>query len=270
MALKDITIKKKDLILVDPAELLEIEAYNARNMESPETLAHIEQMALSMVENGIANFPPVTISAAKDGKVYLYAGYCRRRAALRARELGAPLTGIWAISNNQTEQERVLDLLTSNNGLPLTQLEKASVIQRLVKFEWSVAEIAKKMGVTHRAISDLLILLEAPQEIKTLVEENKISATLAVETIKEDPDAVQTLNTAVENATKQGKKKATKKHVESKVREIQLEVKHCPFCGDLLVRDNEAELWRHEEALCYLSGATVSETEKDDWNQRVR
>ena len=166
--------------------------------------------------------------------------------------------------------ELVVDLLTSNEGLPLTLLQKAKVVKRLVDFDWSVSDIAKKIGVTQKVVSDLLTLLEAPPEIKTLVEENKISATLAVETLKEDPNAVQTLTTAVENAEKQGKKRATKKHVETKVKAIQLEVKPCPFCGDLLVRNEEAEMWRHEEALCYLSGATVSETEKDDWNTRIK
>lgn len=258
-----------EIFLVDPELIEEREGYNIRDLDSPEVQEHIRKMANAIHESGTSNFPPISVQIEGD-KMFVVSGHCRRRAHVLAKQEAAPVQGIRVVQSKLNEHERVIDLLTSNDGLPLTQLQKAKVVKRLVDFDWSIAEIAKKMGVTHRVISDLLILLEAPQEIKTLVEDNKISATLAVETMKEDSNAVQTLNTAVENATKQGKKRATKRHIETKVKEVKLDLKLCPFCGDQLVRDEEAELWRHEEAYCYLSGATVSETEKEDWNQRVR
>jgi ParB family transcriptional regulator, chromosome partitioning protein len=274
MSLKDITIKKKDMILVDPRIITELPEYNSRNMESPETQAHIRKMANAMKESGVANFPPVTVSQ-KDGVTYLYAGYCRRRAAMLAISEGAPIVGIWAVANTQSDQERILDLLTSNDGLPLTMLEKAEVVKRLLKFEWTVSMIAQKMGVTPKAISDILALGEAPEEVKELVQGGKVSATLALEVTKENPEAAATtLKGAVQVAENQGKTKATRKHIqspaESRIKTVyeQPKLKPCPFCKAYLVEDIEAENHRHPGDTCYLAGATVDATEVELWNAR--
>lgn len=273
MALKDITIKRRDMILVDPRALTELPEYNSRNMSAPETFEHIRKMANAMKENGVANFPPITISQEKDGNTYLYAGYCRRRAALLAIEEGAPLIGLWAIANNQTAEERILDLLTSNDGLPLTMLEKANVVNRLIAFEWTVPMIAQKLGVSAKAVYDLVSLTQVPEEVKVLVADGKVSATLAVETVKENPDtAAEKLKGAVDTAEAEGKTKATRKHMADPAGDKLTKekgLKFCPFCGVRLELET-AEVWRHPEGTCYLSGATVDRGEEKAWNTRVR
>jgi ParB-like chromosome segregation protein Spo0J len=244
-------------------------------MASQETLDHIEKMVASIVERGTLHFPPISVYQ-KDGEVYLITGHCRREAFIEARRRGAPVKGILAVANTQSEEERTLDLLDSNDGLPLTMVEKAIVVKRLVSFGWTPTEIAKKRGVTVKAISDLLLLLEAPEEIKNLVQDGKVSATLAIEVTKENPQtAVATLTEAVQVAENQGKAKATRKHVkdpaEARIKtsfeKRQTKLKPCPFCGSHLVPEND-EVYRHTGDTCYLSGASVDATEEEMWNQR--
>lgn len=135
--LKDLAVGRGgDSFIFDPSQIEEKPGYNVRDMESVETQAHIRRMADAIHASGTTAFPPITIGQ-EDGVIYVYAGYCRRRAFILAKDEGAPIKGILAIANTQKEDERTLDLLNSNDGLPLTPLEKAKVIQRLVSFQWT-------------------------------------------------------------------------------------------------------------------------------------
>jgi ParB family chromosome partitioning protein len=203
-----------DSFIFDPEMIEEKPGYNVRNMDSAETQEHIRKMADAIKIGGTSAFPPITIHQ-EDGKVYVVAGYCRRRAFILAKQEGAPIKGILAVANTQTEAERALDLLNSNDGLPLTPLEKATAVKRLVSFQWTPQEIAERRGVSVTAIQNLLSLLEAPAEAIALVETGKVSATLAVETVRKDGAICGTekLKEAVKTAEKQGRSHATAKHL---------------------------------------------------------
>jgi hypothetical protein len=215
MKLKEMAVGRGgDTLIFDPEFIEEKEGYNCRDMESPETQAHIRRMADAIKEGGTATFPPITIGQ-EDGKVFVYAGYCRRRAFVLARQEGAPIKGILCVANNQKEDERTLDLLNSNDGLPLTPLEAANVVKRLINFQWTSTEIAKRRGVTVQAINNMLALLDAPAPVVQMVQNGEISATFAIETVRKEGAIFGTekLKDAVENAKEQGKDHATKKHL---------------------------------------------------------
>src|SRR6185369_3087608 len=167
--LKDLAIGTKDSFLFDPELIEEKPGYNVRDMESPETQAHIRKMVDAIHSGGTLAFPPITICA-EEGKIYVLAGYCRRRAFVLAKQEGAPIKGILAVANTQKEDERALDLLNSNDGLPLTPLEKAKVVQRLISFDWTPSEIARRRGQSVTTINNLLALLDAPADVVKMVE----------------------------------------------------------------------------------------------------
>jgi ParB/RepB/Spo0J family partition protein len=212
--LKDMAVSRGgDSFIFDPEQIDERPGYNVRNMESIETQEHIRRMADAIHAGGTAAFPPITICQ-EDGRIYVIAGYCRRRAFILAKNEGAPVKGILAIANNQREDERTLDLLNSNDGLPLTAIEKAKVVQKLVSFQWTPAEIARRRGVSVTSVLNALAILEAPSSVQALIESGEVSATLAVATIKtEGVNAAVTLTKAVKVAKESGKKKATAKHI---------------------------------------------------------
>jgi ParB family chromosome partitioning protein len=213
--LKELAIGRGgDSYVFDPETILERHGYNVRDMESAETQAHIRKMADAIHASGTAAFPPITICQ-EQGGIYVVAGYCRRRAYILAKQEGAPIKGILAIANTQKEDERTLDLLNSNDGLPLTPLEKAKVVQRLISFQWTSTEIARRRGVSVTAINNLLALLEAPPGVIKLVEQGEVSATLAVTTMRKNGNlfAGDVLKDAVTAAKTAGKQKATAKHI---------------------------------------------------------
>lgn len=219
--LKDLAVGSKDAFLFDPEIIEEKPLYNVRDMESAETQAHIRRMADAIHVGGTASFPPITIHQ-EDGKIFVVAGYCRRRAHILARQEGAPIKGILAIANNQDEAERTLDLLNSNDGLPLTPLEQAKAVQRLLSFDWSPAEIAKRRGWSVSHVNDLILLLKAPSKVKEMVQSGEVSATTAIKTIRERKSAApQVLAEAAETAKAEGKKKVTAKHIPSLPKENQ-------------------------------------------------
>lgn len=210
--LKELAISRSsEVLLFDPNIIKEIPGYNVRDMESEATKKHIEQMVKALHSNGIMGFPPITI-AQKDGSVFVYSGHCRRRAFSLAKEQGAPIKGIPCIVNKQNEEDRTLDLINSNEGLPLTPMEKAEAIQRLFKFGWTKAEVAEKIGVTIQTIYNLCTLNDADPEIKGMVNDGEVSASTAIYIIKKDKgEAKETLKKVVKKAKKKGKKKATVK-----------------------------------------------------------
>lgn len=174
-------------------------------------------MADAIHAGGTAAFPPITVQQGDDEALYVIAGHCRRRAFVLAMEEGAPIKGIRAVAAVQrSDAELALDLLTSNEGLPLKPLERAKAIQRLVSFSWSVTEIAKRLGVSSTTVTNNLALLDAPAAAVELVEQGKVSATLAVKTIRSEGGmaGVEKLRKGVQRAAESGKGRATGRHVE--------------------------------------------------------
>lgn len=200
-------------IVFDPEQIEELPGYNTRDMNSEATQTHIRTMADAIKENGNKDFPPITIFQENE-KVYVMAGWCRRRAHLLARSEGADIKGILCFNAGKRDPaEMALDVLNSNEGLPLTRLEKALAVKKLLSFMWTREDIAKKKGWSVTTVNDLLALLEAPEEVKTLVKENKVSATEALRQVRQDPvEAPQRIRDAYQKATEAGKPKATKKY----------------------------------------------------------
>ena len=212
-----------DTFLFDPDQIEEIQGYNCRDMQSPETQAYIRSMADAIKASGTSAFPPITIRQ-EAGKIYVVAGHCRRRAHSIAKAEGAPIKGILAMANTQNEEERTLDLLASNNGLPLTPLEKANAVKRLLSFSWSPAEIAKKLGWSQTTIGNLITLIEAPREVREMVAAGEISASMAVAEIRKDKEsAASSLAGAVEKAKGVGRSRATAKDVREKKTELSFD-----------------------------------------------
>jgi ParB-like chromosome segregation protein Spo0J len=110
--------------------------------------------------------------------------------------------------------------IISNSGEPLTALEKAKVVGRLVAHGWSQQEIAKKCGWKSVAsVVQYLEMLAMPEAVKEQVRQGDVSATTARQIVKEtardaknDPDFAAELirKNMEENARIRGKDKRHK------------------------------------------------------------
>ncbi len=207
--------KRVDMYQIDPELITEEEGWNVRD-DNDELRAHIRMLADSIKEVGVLE--PLT-GYLKEGKPVLTNGHCRLLAVKLARSEGAEIKLVPFRNEPKTsnEADRTLSMLTRNSGKPLTGIEQAGVIKRLLAFGWSQTEISKKTGFTPPHIGNLLTLAGAPVAVQEMVKQGKVSATLATEVVKSDgPEkATEVLKDAVGDAESKGKKKATKKNVET-------------------------------------------------------
>jgi ParB/RepB/Spo0J family partition protein len=219
--LKDAAITTKDAFLIDPRIIIIEPGFNIRDFSLQENIAHVRWLADSIKQSGVLQ--AITIRYV-DGQVFLVDGECRVRAARLAMEEGCDLKGILALaeSRGMNEAERVLSLITRNSGKNVNALEEAVAFARLLKFNWTEAEIAQKSGLSRAHIASRLMLHEAPNDLQRMIGEEKVSPTEAVIEIRAhgSKEATAVISEAVDIAHKQGKKKATRKHIDEAINNV--------------------------------------------------
>lgn len=209
--------KSTDLLNVDPR------AIQFDHTENPRTdYGDIEQLKASIKENGVRT--PIKVkSAGKDqfgNKIYkLVHGFRRLTAVMALIEEGADIARIPAtpVAKGYSETDAIMDHFTENSGKALNALEQAEVFDRLLKFGWEQAEIARKCAVSPSYVSQLMKLALAPKSIKETVRKNQISATLVVKLLTKHKEDYSKVNSEIKSALNklEGKKggKVTEKTV---------------------------------------------------------
>ena len=179
----------------------------------------IEELMLSIVENGIRN--PLK-GYEKDGKIILKDGHRRMRAVNLALERGKKIERVPVIVEKRAmnDEERTLEYIIYNDGKPLTMMEQAEVIRRLMNFGWKVTDVVKKTGKARGYIENLILLNQSPMKVQHYIQEGKISAHTVIQimqAVKGDAEkALMEVEVAIQKAKDSGKEKATPKHVEAK------------------------------------------------------
>jgi ParB family chromosome partitioning protein len=209
---------KNELLNIDPRKLKEEVGFNVR-LSGPELTEHIKRVAESIGNIGVQ--VPLRV-VEKDGGYYVVDGHVRLEATLLAIREGVDIRTIPVIVDYGSVEDQTLSMATCNSGKPLNILEQGEVYKRLGKV-WDVGIIGKKTGYSVSHISNCLLLYNAIPEIKNLVRDGKVSATLAIKLIQEQGEekALSTLQDGIITATVAGKQKATKKDTEGKVREAK-------------------------------------------------
>lgn len=225
MSIKDIAQGRSDLYRVSPYDLHVREDWNERDMDDPANIEHVDQLARSMAardENGEIQGQKVpSVGYYEDGKIWIEGGHCRRLAAIKAiEEYGAPkdmTIPIIMSPKSATEADRVLSQIIHNNGKEFSPIEQGRVFMRLNKLGMSNEQIAEKCGLSRVHVANLIELCQSPKPLRKLVSENKVSATLAIATLKktkgDGKKAVEKLKAAVKEAKLLGKDRATEKHL---------------------------------------------------------
>lgn len=206
--------QKGNYSYVPPTQIIVDEKNNPR-----EEYGNIEELMLSIVENGIRN--PLK-GYIKDGKVILREGFRRMRAVKLALEKGKKIERVPVIIEERpmSEEERTLEFLINNDGKPFTMLEQSEVVRRLLNFEWKVTDIVRKTGKARGYIENLIMLTKVPMKIQNYIKEGKISAHAVIQimqAVKQNPEAAaKEVEAAIQAAKESGKEKATPKHVGTK------------------------------------------------------
>ena len=213
--------KSADLWKVPVNRLRVIDGFNPRIMsESYKT--RIRWICDSIKANGFYPDQPLAGYVARDGSenvIHITNGHTRYAALMLAIEEGAEVTEVPVVTkpNGTSMEDLTVALVTSNAGAPLTPFEVALVCKRLVKYGVPENEIATRLGISETHVKNSLFLMAAPREVHHLVIEEKVSATLAIETLrKHGSDAVKLLTEGVIAAKESGKVRATKKDLAGK------------------------------------------------------
>lgn len=206
---------RKDYHLFTVNDIKVEEGFNPR-----QDYGDIDELARDISENGIL-VPLRGFKRKGEDKYILTDGHRRFMAAKIVQEknpsieLRIPLI---AHKANLSEEQRILNVLSFNNGLSLNPLEEAEVINRLVNFGMNDKDIAKRTGMTGTHISNLKLIYNAPQKLKNRITENTISSTLAMEVLrntKDGKEALQLIEEGVAYAESKGKEKVIKKDLEA-------------------------------------------------------
>jgi ParB family transcriptional regulator, chromosome partitioning protein len=211
--LKTIAVGRSDIHKVDPRKLFVKPGWNGRDMDDPENLEYIEELALSIAENGVQQ--PLTCMW-ENGKAWVTDGHMRLRATLLAIERGAEVVAIPIKAEERygNEADRVFSQIVRNSGKRFSAMEQARIYKRLLDMGWQVTDIATKSGVSISRVSQMLSLLNLPEEVKHMVTSGQVSASLARQTMAEyktDDEGVKTLQDGIVLAKKKGKNRVTKR-----------------------------------------------------------
>ena len=176
-------IRRGDGWQVDPLLLIEEEGFNPRGAfardywNRPDVVAHVRGFAESYKAG---RFVPPIVVIVRNGDILVRDGAHRRRGAVLAIEEGAQLALVQVTEFKGDEIEQAKLVLTASDGRTLGPLERAVQYGKLVGWGWSVSQIAKEVNKTPEHVRTTLPLLDLPIELKQLIAEDVIKATLAL------------------------------------------------------------------------------------------
>lgn len=230
-------------IAVFPEDIRIIPGFNPR-LPTAEFEAHIREVADSIKENGFYEDKPLAGFAGMDGTkpvFYLTDGEVRYRAALIAREEGAPIEILPAVLKREgtSLEDLTVALVRSNGGKRFTPLELSIVCARLSKFNWSTQKIAKALSISGEYVTQLLLLAAAPKTVRDLVQAGETSAGVAITALKNHgSQAQEVLEKAAESAKAQGKTSASRRHLPEEIHKKAMR-KAAPILLDALTTIKE-------------------------------
>lgn len=198
-------IQKTTQFKINP-KLLEFEdGFNAR----PISRDHIESLKTSF-KAGVT-FPAIEVRV-DDGRVIVVDGHHRTVAACELIDDGIEIVGIDATQFRGSDADRVVRMLTSTQGLPLTPLQMGLQYRKLVTFGWEVKKISAHVGKTPSHVGEMIRLAESNSDVQRMVESNEVAAHTAVKAIRKHGErAGSVLSGELAKAKASGKSKVTAK-----------------------------------------------------------
>lgn len=208
-------VGKTDIYTLHPDIIEREPGFNTRGLgdeayfELPHMVAHIRRLADAYKAG---DQMPALLVKVKDSRVYLRDGECRMRGIALARSEGADIVKVDVREVRGDEVNETLALLTTQDGMKLTPLEKAATYQRLINYGLSVKEVAEKVRRTDTHVRQLLELMDLPLALKKAIQSGTISSDAASKLFKEHGHkAIDMLDKAAKEVEAKGKSKVTPK-----------------------------------------------------------
>lgn len=169
---KEKEVVKVETVVVNEPKEIEIGLID-RNPDQPRTIfdeVALQELASSIKVHGVIQ--PIIVKEVQ-GRYVIIAGERRWRASRLAG-----LKTIPCVIKNYTEQEiSEIAIIENLQREDLNPIESAKAIKNLIQqYSLTQDEVADKIGKSRPAVANTLRLLSLPEQIITLVEQNKLSA----------------------------------------------------------------------------------------------
>jgi ParB/RepB/Spo0J family partition protein len=189
------------------------EDFNKRHDDDERTRLADDDLFQYLMNGG--SVPPLEVIARDEGGVWVVEGHRRRRCYARCAEAGKPVDRIHIMPFNGNDVQRLARIMTSNNQLPLSDIEQAAVIQELHNaFNQTTSEIAKLVNKSVATVEKLLTLSTANHDVQQEVKSGAVSVDVAVDRVREyGEQAGQVLQHDKAVAAAQGKAKVTRSSI---------------------------------------------------------
>lgn len=177
---------KRDFYPFDP-RLLKIDAsFNVRDLDAPDERPELDELKQQIRESGVR--VPLEIRLVGED-VVIAAGHRRHKVVMELIAEGVEIETVPVIHEPKyiNDADRDLGLIISNSGKPLSSLQKAAVVRRLMAHGWDEKKIAGKTGLSVATINNLVKVEALPEAVKEQVKQGDISASLAVKTVNNLP-----------------------------------------------------------------------------------
>lgn len=175
-----------DLIYIDPRNII----IQSTETNPREDYGDLDELAKSILSKGLSVPIKVSLGEIVDGKqMYsLEHGYRRTSAIQQVILAENPEWDqlIPVLLVDYSPEQALVAHLTDNSGKPLNPLELAEIYRRLHKdCGHDMNTVAKMCDVSYSSVSQLMKLAEAPTELKDLIRNDQISASLATRMLLE-------------------------------------------------------------------------------------
>jgi len=148
-------------------------------------------------------------------RLVLRDGHHRIAGARKAQLRGANLPGLLVAEFKGNSTDAVLMMIKTSEGKALQPIERADGYKRLAGQNWSVSQIATSLNRSVTHVERLLVLANAEENVKQLVRDDRIAASVAIDVLVDlrgtGQDAYQKLIAMVDQATAAGRSRATGK-----------------------------------------------------------
>ncbi|MFK1372487.1 ParB/RepB/Spo0J family partition protein, partial [Pseudomonas aeruginosa] len=185
--IKDGDLKRADAMKARLEDLHEEPGFNLR-AEGEDLEQSIADLADYLHQGGIV--PALEVRPREEGGMWVVDGHRRRRAYLKLDAEGRlprdPNGEFWVpiVAFGGNDAERVLRVITSQEGRKLSPLELAHGYKRLIAFGWTVEQIAQKMGRTRQHVDQVLVVGNANTDVQQLISSGAVAATTAARIVR--------------------------------------------------------------------------------------
>lgn len=186
----------EDVVKIQLDKIVIREGFNVR-----QDYGDLNGLATSILENG--QTIPGRVDVLSDGSFMLVDGHRRFKAIQMLSDMGHDANYFKAIVNNSrtTEEQRILQMFTTQDNQPLKPEEVAELISRLINLGYTQAEVSRKIGKTPAYISQMLSFANESPIIKDQVKNGNLNIGKVLKLQKEIPvqsDRIEAVRNAVQ------------------------------------------------------------------------